>query len=77
MIIKFNYPDLFVPEEKDFTCYCAIKLYKGKIINRQEAMKMMEISDETEFDNFCAMFEKQFKKICGTKIADGDFEEKK
>ena len=77
MNLSFKLPDCFVPEEKEFQVYCAIKLYKGKYITKEEAVKMcgynINESDTKKFEQLYAMFEKRYKKICGYGYADGDF----
>ena len=78
MIIKLKFPDRFIPEEIEFNMYCAIKLYKGNYIKKEEAMEMCGynvINKETEekFKNIYHLFEKRYVKICGDGYADEDF----
>ena len=73
MIVNFKFPDKYVPEEREYIWYCAIKLYKGKYIDKEEAMIMMDIKDEKKFSNLYSIFEKRYKKIYGNGCSDGDF----
>jgi len=79
MIVEIKLPEDFVPEEKEFQAYCAIKLYKGKYITKEEAIKMCGYSinenDTKKFEQLYAIFEKRYKKLCGCGYADGDFNE--
>ena len=49
MIVSFSFPDCFVPVEKEFQIYCAIKLLKGKYIDKAEAIKMSGVESEKIF----------------------------
>lgn len=62
MMLKFIYPDVFIPGEKEFKIYVAIKLLKGKYINNKEAIKLCNCS-EYEFDNLYKTFELRYKKM--------------
>jgi hypothetical protein len=80
MIIEVNLPDEFVPEEREFQMYCAIKLYKGNFISLEETIKMCGYSEVNEINKqkvneLRILFEKRYKKICGYGYADGDFSE--
>jgi len=77
MIIEFEYPDVFVPEEIEFVWYSAIKLYKGKIVDKKDAMEMMGLKDEIKFNEIYNRIEKRFKKLCGDGLVDSHFEENK
>ena len=63
MKITLHYPDIFVPEENEYIWYCGIKLYKGKIITKQEAMRVMDIDNEQQFNKAYNNIEKQFKRF--------------
>jgi len=75
MIIRINLPDKFVPDEKEFLYYCAIKLLKNNYINKTEAMNIMGINDDNMFNNLYIHFENRYKKIFGNKLSDIDLEE--
>ena len=78
MIISIKVPDEFVPEENEYRGYCAIKLFKGKYITKEEAIKMCgyaRVNETTEkiFNVLYTTFEKKYKKMCGPGYADEDF----
>jgi len=80
IIMKVKVPDIFVPEEKEYQMYCAVKLYKGKYINKEEAENMCGFdknnkNKEQIFDELLNKYEKRYKKLCGDGYADGDFRE--
>ena len=71
-------PKKFVPVEKEFQMYCAIKLYKGKYITKEEAIQMCgydKINKKTEdvFQEIYNIFEQKYKKMCGKGYCDSDF----
>jgi len=75
MTITIQMPERFIPSEKEFNMYCAIKLYKAKYIEKDEAMKICGLSNKEEkiFDNMYSTIEKYYKRICGDGYADEDF----
>jgi hypothetical protein len=78
MEIKIKLPNCFVPQEMDFRIYCAVKLYKGKYINEEEAIKICGYSGVNAkkiFENNCIYFEKRYKKISGRPYTDWEYEE--
>jgi len=75
MTVDFLLPDCFVPVEKEFQIYCAIKLFKGNYINKEEAVKMSGLESEINFDKLLVSFEKYYKKICGRAYTDWEYEE--
>ena len=72
MILKFKFPDRFVPEEIEFQMYCTIKLYKGNYISKEEAMKMCNL-DEKKINHLYNTIEKRYIKICGDGYAQDDY----
>ena len=72
MIIKVRFPNNFVPEEKEFQIYCALKLFKSKYITKEEAIKMCKNNEET-FNMLYNYFENKYIKMCGYGYADEDF----
>jgi len=74
MIIEYNLPNCFVPEEQEFQIYCAIKLLKRNYINKDEALNMCGCSKDV-FEKLYSSFEKRYKKICGRSYTDWEFEE--
>lgn len=60
-----------------FQIYCAIKLLKGKYINKSEAMDMCGFSENegNKLDLLIATFEKQYKNICDRIYTDIEWEE--
>jgi len=75
MTVNFSFPDCFVPVEKEFQVYCAIKLLKGKYIGKTEAVKISGVGSEKNFDKLFASFEKFYKKLCGRAYTDWEYEE--
>jgi len=80
MILKISVPEAFVPEEREYQIYCAIKLFKGEYVTKEEAVEICgygKLNKETEekFKAVYGAFEKRYKKICGYGYADGDFQE--
>lgn len=78
MIVKMPFPDCFIPEEREFQMYCAIKLFKGKYINLEDAIKMCGYSEinelnKSKFNELCILFEKRYKKLCGDGYSDWVF----
>ena len=78
MKIYIMVPKKFVPVEREFQMYCAVKLYKKEYINKEEAIKMCgynEINKNTEnkFQEICNLFEQRYKNICGKSYCDSDF----
>jgi len=78
MNIKINLPNIFVPMENEFQLYCAIKLYKGNYITKEEAMYLCglkEVNDNnvTRFNNLYHNIEKRYIKQCGDGYSDEDF----
>jgi hypothetical protein len=78
MILKVKVPNIFVPEEREFQMYCALKLYKGNYISKEEAINMCGYSEINEinlkkFNELCILFEKRYIKMCGDGYADSDF----
>ena len=75
MIVSFSFPDCFVPSEREFQIYCAIKLLKGKYIDKCEAIIISGLESEENFNKFFSSFEKFYKKLCGRGYTDWEFEE--
>jgi len=75
MTVDFSLPDCFVPAEKEFQIYCAIKLFKGKYIDKAEAVKMSGMESAANFDKLLVSFEKYYKKQCGRAYTDWEYEE--
>ena len=75
MTVNFTLPDCFVPTEKEFNMYCAIKLLKKKYINKSEAVVMAGVDSEKHFDKLFVSFEKYYKKLCGRAYTDCEYEE--
>jgi hypothetical protein len=75
MTLKFLFPNCLAPSEKEFQIYCAIKLLKGKYINKAEAIKMCGLESESDFDKLFVSFEKSYKKLCGRVYTDIEYEE--
>ena len=75
MTLYFKFPDRFVPEERGFQIYSAIKLFKGKYIDKKEAMEMCGLNEDNvkKFDDFYNLIEKKYIKLCGDGYADEDF----
>jgi hypothetical protein len=65
IVLKFLLPDCFIPEEREFQIYCAIKLIKGKYINKKEAMPIIGYPEEI-FNDLYLLFEDRYKKISGS-----------
>ena len=77
MTIKYNFPDCFAPDEKEFQIFCSIKLLKSKYINKIEAMDICGFSgnEEIKFDQLLNSFEKYYKTKCGRVYTDLEWEE--
>ena len=77
MNISYIFPDCFVPEEKEFQIYCAIKLLENNYISIGEAKKICGYIDfdENKFIELCHNFKKRYKKICGRAYTDWEYEE--
>ena len=76
MLVDFKLPDVFVPEERDFCLYCAVKMFKGNLISRDEAIRMANVNTKM-FDEALSVFEKRFAKIAGDELVDSAFMEDK
>jgi len=75
MTVSFLLPGCFIPTEKEFQIYCAIKLLKGKYIDKAEAIIMAGVEPEKNFDNLFVSFEKYYKKLSGRAYTDWEYEE--
>ena len=71
----FNFPDIFVPQERDFQIYCAVILYKNKYISEEEAINICGYSkfdkkSKVLFNNNCLYFEERYKILCNGPLTD-------